>query len=88
MLTAKCNYDKQGIDCEVEGTTMKIVGELTAMIRVVKEALIKKYDKDGVDETIVNIGRAAYNQKPQDVANICRPLIGKRKQEVQKREQK
>lgn len=88
MLTAKCNYDKQGIDCEVEGTTMEIVGELTAMIRAVQEALIKKYDKDGVDETIVNIGRAAYNQKPQDVANICRPLIGKRKQEVQKREQK
>lgn len=88
MLIAKCNYDKQGIDCGVEGTTMEIVGELTAMIRAVQEALIKTYDKDGVDETIVNIGRAAYNQKPQDVANICRPLIGKRKQEVQKREQK
>lgn len=88
MLTAKCNYDKQGIDYEVEGTTMEIVGELTAMIRAVQEALIKKYDKDGVDETIVNIGRAAYDRKPQDVANICRPLVGKRKQEVQKREQK
>lgn len=63
MLTAKCNYDKQGIDCEVEGTTMEIVGELTAIIRAVQEALIKKYDKDAVDETIVNIGRAAYDQK-------------------------
>ena len=53
-----------------------------------QEVLIKKYDKDGVDETIVNIGRAAYDRKPQDVSNICRPLVGKRKQEVQKREQK
>lgn len=84
MLTAKCNYDKQGIDCEVEGTTMEIVGELTAMISAVKNALIKKYDKDGVDETIVNIGRAAYDQKPQDVANICRPLIKKKKMEGQR----
>lgn len=82
MLTAKYNHSKQGVECEVEGTTMEIVGELTAMIRAVQEALIKKYDKDGVDETIVNIGRAAYDQKPQDVANICRPLVGKRKQEV------
>lgn len=79
MLTAKCNYDKQGIDCEVEGTTMEIVGELTAIIRAVQEALITKYDKDAVDETIVNIGRAAYDQKPQDVANICRPLFEKKK---------
>lgn len=88
MLTAKYNYSKQGVDCEVEGTTMEIVGELTAMIMAVQETLLKKYDKDAVDETIVNIGRAAYDQKPQDVANICRPLIEKRKQEVQKREQK
>lgn len=88
MLTAKYNYSKQGVDCEVGGTTMEIVGELTAMIKAVQEVLIKKYDKDGVDETIVNIGRAAYDRKPQDVANICRPLVGKRKQEVQKREQK
>ena len=84
MLTAKCNYDKQGIDCEVEGTTMEIVGELTAMIRAVQEALIRKYDKDGVDETIVNIGRAAYDQKPQDVANICRTLFEKKKMGGQK----
>lgn len=88
MLTAKYNYSKQGVDCEVEGTTMDIVGELTAMIRGARETLIKKYDSDAVDETIVNIGRAAYSQKPQDVVSICRPLIGKRKQEVQKREQK
>lgn len=88
MLTAKYNYSKQGVECEAEGTTMEIVGELAAMIRGVREMLLKKYDKDGVDETIVNIGRAAYDQKPQDVANICRPLVEKRKQEVQKREQK
>ena len=88
MLTAKYNYTKQGVGCEIEGTTMEIVGELAAMIRGVRETLIKKYDGDAVDETIVNIGRAAYDQKPQDVANICRPLVGKRKQEVQKREQK
>lgn len=84
MLTAKCNYDKQRIDCEVEGTTMEIVGELAAMIRGVRETLIKKYDSDAVDETIVNIGRAAYEQKPQDVANICRPLIEKKKMGGQK----
>lgn len=84
MLTAKCNYDKQGIDCEVEGATMEIVGELTAMIRAVQEVLIKKYDGDAVDETIVNIGRAAYEQKPQDVVNICRPLIEKKKMGGQK----
>lgn len=30
MLTAKYNYSKQGVDCEVEGTTMEIVGELSA----------------------------------------------------------
>lgn len=88
MLTAKYNYSKQGVEREIEGTTMEIVGELAAMIRGVRETLLKKYDKDGVDETIVNIGRAAYDQKPQDVANICRPLVEKRKQEVQKREQK
>lgn len=35
MLTAKYNYSKQGVDCEVEGTTMEIVGELTAMIMAV-----------------------------------------------------
>lgn len=79
MLTAKYNYSKQGVDCEVEGTTMEIVGELVAMIRGVREALIKKYDGDAVDETIVNIGRAAYSQKPQDVVNICRPLLEKKK---------
>lgn len=79
MLTAKCNYDKQEINCEVEGDTMEAVGELTAIIRAVREALLKNYDKDAVDETIVNIGRAAYSQKPQDVVNICRPLIEKKK---------
>lgn len=84
MLTAKYNYSKQGVNCEIEGTTMEIVGELAAMIRSVREMLIKKYDGDAVDETIVNIGRAAYEQKPQDVANICRPLIGKKKMGGQK----
>lgn len=84
MLIAKCNYDKQGIDCEVEGTTMDIVGELAAMIRAVRETLIEKYDKDAVDETIVNIGRAAYDPKPQDVVNICRPLLEKKKMGGQK----
>lgn len=79
MLTAKYNYSKQGVDCEVGGTTMEIVGELAAMIRGVRETLIEKYDGDAVDETIVNIGRAAYEQKPQDVVNICRPLIEKKK---------
>ena len=79
MLTAKYNHSKQGVDCEVEGTTMEIVGELAAMIRGTREALIKKYDSDAVDETIVNIGRAAYEQKPQDVVNICRPLLEKKK---------
>lgn len=79
MLTAKYNYSKQGVDCKVEGTTMEIVGELAAMIRGVRETLIEKYDGDAVDETIVNIGRAAYEQKPQDVVNICRPLIEKKK---------
>lgn len=88
MLTAKYNYSKRGAECKVEGTTMEIVGELAAMIRGVRETLIGKYDGDAVDETIVNIGRAAYDQKPQDVANICRPLIEKRKWEGQKHEQK
>lgn len=59
MLTAKYNYSKQGVDCEVGGTTMEIVGELAAMIRGVRETLIEEYDGDAVDETIVNIGRAA-----------------------------
>lgn len=88
MLTAKYNHSKQGVDCEIEGTTMEIVGELAAMIRSVREVLIKKYDNDAVDETIVNIGRSAYDQNPQDVVNICRPLIEKRKWEGQKHEQK
>lgn len=79
MITAKCNYDKQEINCEVEGDTMEVVGELAAIIRAVREALLKKYDKDAVDETIVNIGRAAYSQKLQDVVNICRPLLEKKK---------
>lgn len=88
MLTAKYNYNKQEIDCELEGSAMEITGELVAIIRAVREALTKKYDDSAVDEMIVNVGRAAYDQKPQAVENICRPLIGKRKQEGQKREQK
>lgn len=51
MLTAKYNHSKQGIECEVEGTTMELAGEFAAMIRGAREALIKKYDSDAVDET-------------------------------------
>lgn len=79
MLTAKYNYSKQGVDCEVEGTTMEIVGELAAIIKAVRKGLGQYYDETAVDEVIVNIGRAAYSDGPQQAEELCIPLLGKKK---------
>lgn len=38
-----------------------------------------KCDETAVDEVIVNIGRAAYSDEPQQVEELCRPLFEKKK---------
>ena len=84
MIQARRSPIGQGVECQVEGTTVEIVGELTAMIRAVREGLEKYYDETAVNEVIVNIGRAAYSDGTQQVEELCIPLIGKKKMGGQK----
>lgn len=79
MIQARRHPAGIGVECQVEGNTVEIVGELTAMIRAVREGLEKCYDETAVNEVIVNIGRAAYSDGPQRVEELCIPLLGKKK---------
>ena len=75
MIQAKRHLDGIGVECQVEGNTVEIVGELAAMIEAVRTVLVQSYDADAVDETIVNIGKAAYAHGQKDALIICKPLI-------------
>lgn len=75
MIQARRSPIGQGVECQVEGTTVEIVGELTAMIEAVRAELVKNYDTGAVDETIVNIGKAAYAHGRKEALAICKPLI-------------
>lgn len=75
MIQAKRNPTGIGVECQVEGNTVEIVGELAAMIEAVRATLVKEYDASAVDETIANIGKAAYAHDQRDALIICKPLI-------------
>lgn len=79
MIKARRNRIGIGVECQIEGNTVEIVGELAAMIKAVRKGLEKYYDETAVNEVIVNIGRAAYSDRPQQVEELCIPLLGKNK---------
>lgn len=79
MIQARRNRIGIGVECQIEGNTVEIVGELAAMIKAVRKGLEKYYDETAVNEVIVNIGRAAYSDRPQQVEELCIPLLGKNK---------
>lgn len=84
MIQARRKRIGTGVECQVEGNTVEIVGELAAMIKAVRKGLEKYYDETAVDEVIVNIGRAAYSDGPQQAEELCIPLLGKKKMGEQK----
>ena len=84
MIQARRKRIGTGVECQVEGNTVEIVGELAAMIKAVRKGLGQYYDETAVDEVIVNIGRAAYSDGPQQVEELRIPLLGKKKMGEQK----
>ena len=84
MIQARRHPAGIGVECQMEGSTVEIVGELAAMIKAVREGMAKYYDEAAVNEVIVNIGRAAYSDEPQLVEEVCKPLLGKMKMGGQK----
>lgn len=84
MIQARRKRIGIGVECLVKGNTVEIVGELAAMIKAVRKGLGQYYDETAVDEVIVNIGRAAYSDGPQQVEELCIPLLGKKKMGEQK----
>lgn len=79
MIQAKYDDDCRVFNSVIDGDVLDVVGELAALIEAVRNALKKQYDETAVDEVIVNIGRAAYSDEPQQVVELCRPLFEKKK---------
>lgn len=84
MIQAKYDDDRRVVGSVIDGSVLDVVGELAALIEAVRDTLKKQYDETAVDEVIVNIGRAAYSDGPQQVEELCRPLLGKKKMGGQK----
>lgn len=53
MIQARRKRIGIGVECQIEGNTVEIVGELAAMIKAVRKGLEKYYDETAVNEVIV-----------------------------------